>query len=307
MLSAVAALLLTLPASAGAKTNIRVGIGDQNVSMFDQELFQDLNIKRTRYFIRWDAAKDPYYLQQADVFVDHAKQNGVSVLMHISSNNLTRKKAKLPSVKTYKKEVGKLVKRYRAQGVKEWGTWNEANHDSQPTYKSPSTAAKYFVELYRMCKGCTIVGLDVLDQAGVERYIQRFYKALSPTYRKRARIVGIHNYSDVNRKRTKGTSSIIRTVRAKGRNTSAKFWFTETGAQVSFGRSFPCSEKRAANRTKYMFTLAKKYKKVVQRLYQYAYWGNDCEERFDAGLVNADGTARPGYDAFKSGIKGFLR
>ena len=56
-----------------------------------------------------------------------------------------------------------------------------------------------------------------------------------------------------------------------------------------------------------MFRFAKKYDRYLDRLYAYAYWGNDCEERFDAGLVNADGSIRPGYTAFKKGIRGFRR
>jgi hypothetical protein len=307
-LSAFAALLLVLPTTASAaKVPIRVGLGDQHVSMFDQKNFKDLKIKRVRYFIKWNAIDDDYQLQQADVFVDHARQNGASVFMTPSTSDLRRKKAKLPSVSQYKRKVGALVRRYRAMGVREWGVWNEANHDSQPTYKSPKRAAQYFQTMYGLCKGCTIVGLDVLDQRGVEGYVARFYGALSPTWRKRAKLVGIHNYSDVNRKRIRGTTQIFNSVRKHGRNPRAKFWLTETGGLVEFGGAFKCSKTRAANRINYMFSSAKKQRKYIQRLYAYAYWGNNCQERFDAGLVNKDGSKRPGYNAFKKGAGSFLR
>jgi hypothetical protein len=308
MLSAVAALLLALPATASAgKVPIRVGLGDQSYTIFDQQKFQDLNIKRLRYFIKWNAIDDDWQLQQADIFVDQARQNGAEVFMTPSSSVLTRKKGKLPSVSQYKRKVGALVRRYKAMGVNEWGVWNEANHDSQPTYKNPKRAAQYFQTMYGLCKGCTIVGLDVLDQRGVESYVARFYKALSPGWRKRAKLVGIHNYSDVNRLRMSGTQDIVRTVRQRGRNPKAKIWLTETGGLVEFGGAWKCNKSRAANRIKYMFSSAKKQRKVIQRLYAYAYWGNDCKERFDAGLVNKDGSARPGYTAFKNGAKSFLR
>ena len=64
-----------------------------------------------------------------------------------------------------------------------------------------------------------------------------FYRRLSSTWRTRLTVVGIHNYSDVNRNRTTGTAKIIRTARKYNRQT--KFWFTETGALAAFGRSFP--------------------------------------------------------------------
>ena len=91
----------------------------------------------------------------------------------------------------------------------------------------------------------------MLDQAGVERYMRSFYRALWPTYRRRATIVGIHNYGDVNRQRTTFTGSIIRQARVYNRAT--RFWFTETGGIVKFGSTFPCSTSRAANRLKHMF------------------------------------------------------
>jgi hypothetical protein len=310
LLGAVAALMLALlPASAAsaAKVPIRVGLADQSYTMFDQDKFHDLNIKRTRYFIKWNAIDDDYQLQQADIFVDLAKQHGVEVFMTPSTHDLRRKRGKLPSVKQYKRKVGALVDRYRGMGVKVWGVWNEANHDSQPTYKSPKRAAQYYKAMYGMCKGCTIVGLDVLDQRGVERYIDDWYRSLGRKWRNRAKLVGIHNYSDVNRKRMSGTQAIVKTVRSSKNNRNAKFWLTETGGLVEFGGAWKCNEKRAANRIKYMFRSAKKQRSYVQRLYAYAYWGNDCEERFDAGLVNADGSARPGYNAFKKGARNFLR
>jgi len=306
LLGAIAALSLALPAGASAKkVGVAVGLGEQSYSMFEQANFKALDVKKVRYFIKWNAAEDPYQLQQADTYVTQAKAHGVKVFMTPSTDNLTLKKAKLPSVASYKKEVGKLVKRYRAMGVTEWGAWNEENHNSQPTYKSPKAAADYFKAMYAMNKGGTTVALDVLDQTSVATYINSFYKNLSKTWKSRAKLVGIHNYSDVNRHHFTGTENIINTVRKS--NSKAKFWLTETGGLVEFGGSFPCNEKRAASAISYMFTIAKKYDRYIERLYDYSYFGNDCKQRFDAGLVNANGTARPGYTTFKKGIKNYGR
>jgi hypothetical protein len=45
-----------------------------------------------------------------------------------------------------------------------------------------------------------------------------------------------------------------------------------------------------------MFTLAKRYRRDVDRLYVYQWSGSDCaaDVRFDAGLTRRDGSARPG-------------
>jgi hypothetical protein len=156
------------------------------------------------------------------------------------------------------------------------------------------------------CPTCAVVALDVLDQRGVETYMKTFFRTLSPTYRRRATIVGIHNYGDVNRQRTTYTRSIIRT--AHRYNRTAKFWFTETGGIVKFGTSFPCSETRAASRLKNMFSLAKQYRRSgVQRLYVYNRTGAGCGARFDAGLTNPDGTTRRGYDTLRAQLPDYER
>lgn len=306
-LLAALAVVLTLPSAASAaKTNVAVGLGDQGTQMFSSPLYKALKLKKTRYLIAWNAASDPRRLREADAFVAAARTSGVRVLMHFTDPDTRRNRGALPSVKSYRSAVKKLVRRYKAQGVKEWGVWNEANHDSQPTSKNPARVADYFRQLRSVCKGCTIVALDLLDQAGVTRYIARFYARVPRSQRRFVKVVGIHNYSDTNRRRSRGTASIIRQTK-KSDSVKTAFWLTETGGIVEFGRSFKCSEKRAASRTTYMFSLARKFRADIKRLYAYNWQGVDCDERFDAGLVKRDGSARPGYFAFKRGAKSFVR
>ena len=305
-----ALVLLAVPAAAPAKVNVIVGIGDQSPEMFSNAYYQQLKLKRTRYFIRWDTIDKPSELARADEFVNAARASGVRVLMHISSSDLRPKKAKLPSVTAYKAKVGALVARYRPTGVTDWGVWNEANHATQPTYKSPRRAAQFYKAFRKFaCSGCKIVALDVLDQTGVERYIRRWLSAAGSAGRL-ARVIGIHNYSEVNRKKTKGTRKypgtkrIVDAVRKKNRR--ARYWYTETGALVKF-ESFKCSESRPKSTLRFMFRLAKKYDRYIERLYSYNWRGADCQVRFDAGLVYANGQPRPHYSIFKSKLKDYKR
>ncbi len=303
----MAVCLMAVPATAAAKINVAVGIGDQSPRMFADPLYKALHLKKTRYFIPWDAATDPGELAKADAFVATARANHVKVLMHLYTNNLTPGQGTLPSVAQYKKAAKALITRYKPFGVTEWGVWNEANHKSEPTSKSPKRAAQYYRAFKTICGRCKIVALDVLDQAGVETYIKKWLAAAGPSG-KTARIIGIHNYSQVNRRisarkasnRYPGTARIIRAVRKSNR--VAKFWYTETGGAVNFGRAFPCSPSRAASRTKFMFDLLKTYDKDIERLYSYNWFGANCMG-FDAGLVDADGSARPAYAVFKSRLK----
>jgi hypothetical protein len=311
------ALLATLalaaaPSSADAKVAVRVGIGDQQLSMFDNSLFQARKFKIVRYFVPWNIATNKQQLALATAYVERARRDHIQVLLHLSSDDLRIKRAKLPSVAAYRTQIKKVVAIFRPLGVRDFGAWNEANHASQPTYRSPTRAADFFVEAYRAikprCSFCNVVALDVLDQTGVERYMRTFYRHLSSTYRQRATLVGIHNYGDVNRERTTFTKSIIR--QSHSFNKKTRFWFTETGGLVKFGRNFPCSEERARNRLRNMFSLARTYRSSgVQRLYVYNWTAppNGCDARFDAGLVNFDGTPRPGYTYLKSALPNYER
>ena len=297
------------PASA-AKSSIKVGIGDQSSEMFNQQAWKDLKLTKTRYFMPWNALSNPntYERDRAIAYVTAAKAAGVTVLLHLSTDNFASKKAKLPTVAAYTAEVKKIVATFRPLGVTQWGVWNEANHASQPTYKDPKRAAQFFKAMYGVVGSKErIVALDVLDQGGVEKYQAKFYAALSPTFRKRAKLVGIHNYGDVNRKRTTFTASMIKTSRHY--NKSTKFWFTETGGLVEFGKSFKCSTSRAADRTKNVFSLAKKYKSQgVEQVLLYNWFGSGCgKTRFDAGLVGPDGQIRAGYTALKKLLPGYSR
>ena len=299
------------PTGSGTTYNVAVGIGDQAATMFTNPRFGALGVKKVRYFIKWDTIDRPGELALADAYVDAARAAGAQVLMHVSSNDLGIKTAKLPSVSTYRTKVKALVDRYRPLGVRTWGPMNEANHASQPTWNNPRRAAQFFLALREVCSRCTIVALDVLDQRGVDRYIDRFYAALG-TRKSLARIVGIHNYSDTKLNRDPGTRLILDTV--KEHNSKAKFWLTETGGVAKFGTSFPCdpanpasAERRQSTAVNFMFTLTKRFRADISRLYIYNFTGADCATRFDSGIVRSDGSARPAYYAIKRQMRSFKR
>src|SRR3954465_12606703 len=303
-------VLAAVPAVASARNPIRVGIGDQQAATFDNRDFQRAKFKRVRYLVAWNVMDDAGPRLAARAYVQRARAAGMQVLLHVSTDDYTIKKAKLPSTATSRGQVRRIVSYFRGLGVRDFGVWDEANHASQPTWDSPSHAALFFREMYPAvkghCRSCGVVALDVLDQKGVERYMRSFYRRLSSTYRRRATVVGIHNYGDVNRKRTTFTRNMIQ--QAHHYNRSTKFWLTETGGIVNFGRSFPCSTSRAASRLSWMFSLAKRYRRSgIQRLYVYNWTGAGCAARFDAGLTTPSGTPRAGYRYLRKVLPSYSR
>ena len=314
-LACAAGLALRPAGDAAARSSVRVGLADQSPAMFDAPAFQQLRIKRTRYFVASDVMQDADVRAKARAFVQAARRNGVLTLLHISTADLRSGRGKVVSTSQYRRDAGRIVAYFRRLGVRDFGAWNEVNHKSQETWNRVGNAVSYFKSMYsavrKRCTSCSVVGLDLLDQAGSDRYIRSFYARLTATWRSRLKVVGIHNYSDVNRNRSTGTAKIIRTVRRY--NSRTKFWFTETGAVASFGGAFPYDEARQARVMKNMFTYANRYRRVgVQRVYPYNWFGIEngpCGAtcRFDAGVVDPDGIPRPAYYAFKARLSGFSR
>src|SRR6185503_13047437 len=138
------ALLTVAPATAPARSPIRVAIGDQNVSMFDHPDFQRAKFKRVRFIVPWNVMDDAVLRENARAYVERARAAGISVLIHLSTDDYRIKRARLPSVATYRRQAGRIVTFFRGLGVTEFGAWNEVNHASQPTYKSPTRAAQFF-------------------------------------------------------------------------------------------------------------------------------------------------------------------
>ena len=304
---ALLAAALLAPSDAFAASRYRVGIGDQSASMFSQSPFQALKLKRVRYLVPWDWEREAYQRVEIANYINAARGKEVFVTFTAARgcwNGASYSKApfcRAPSPAKFKGSFKRFRKAFPS--VKVFAPWNEVNHVSQPTAKSPKKAAQYYNVVRANCKGCTIVAADVLDQSGVERYLRAFRRTAKGTPRR----WGLHNYSDVNRRRTKGTVGVLRTV-------PGEVWLTETGGVVAFGDDFPYSESRAAARTKYMFTLANRYSKRVRglrsritRLYPYSWTGAVRGTRFDAGFTNPDGSTRKAYGVFKKLLRGKSR
>jgi hypothetical protein len=297
----IAALLAALVAVPAAQAKVRVGLSEQSPAMFDQANWAKLKLKRVRYIASWDYAKHPGERAEVSGFMDAARAHRQEVLVTFNShrgcflNNKYKKSkvCKAPSAKAYKAAVKGFRKEFPY--VKTFAPWNEVNHISQPTYRKPKLAARYYKAMKSVCKKCKVMAADVLDSSDVKSYLRKFQRAT----KSKGRIWGLHNYKDVNRRQSKG-------VRNLAAVTKGQIWLTETGGFVQFKTTgFPFSLKRAAARTKYMFKLAKKYH--VSRLYNYRWFGEPRKARFDAGLVNPDGSARPGLKQFRKSIKGLPR
>ena len=298
----IAALVAALLAVPAAQAKPKVGLSEQNPAVFDSASWKPLKLKRSRYIVPWDYAKVGFQHSEVSAFMTRAHAAKQDVLVEFSArrgcfvnNRYKRSKAcKAPSISRYKKAVKAFRKEFPY--AKTFAPWNEVNHVSQPTFKSPKLAVKYWKAMKSSCKKCTILAADLLDQRNIDSYLRKFQKASKG----KGRIWGLHNYNDVNRHKSKGIQRVLRVTRGQ-------LWLTETGGLVQFKTSgFKYSPKRAAKATKFLFKLAKKYKRI-KRVYVYRWFGAPRSERFDSGLVGPNGETRPGLRQFKKSIKGLPR
>ena len=296
-MAAVLALVIAWPASA----NYRVGMSEQSPAMFSQPAWQPLGLKRVRYIVPWDFDKHAGQNSEVVTFMSAARAAGQDVLVsfsarrgcYINGKYSRARVCRAPSPSAFRSAFLRFRSAY--PWVKTYSAWNEANHVSQPTSTAPRRAAQYYDVVRRACSGCTVMAADVLDQSNVRSWLRSFLHYSHG----RGRIWGLHNYKDVNRHQTRGLTNVLRTV-------PGQVWLTETGGIVTFLPSFKTSISRASSATKYMFQLADRYdsrrrgyRSKVARLYVYRWFGAPAGARFDAGLVNPDGSPRPALAQFR--------
>jgi hypothetical protein len=289
-------MLAVVPASGHA---FSLGISDQQASTFTNPLYAPLKIKSARYITPYDVMDSPADKAALDAWITSARGANQRILVAFERSHQAGKERRLPSVAAYRSAVRKFKAAY--PDVKEISVWNEVNRcqsrgrvAGQPTCGKERRLASYYKtvrSLYRSTRGARIVALDVLDEQNVNKtlnVIRRFNRYAGST----PKILGFHNYSDTNRFSTTRTRRVMQTWRKE-------VWLTETGGIVKLGRSFPRSTSRAAKALGCMFTLGRQYKRIT-RLYVYQFNpAHSPSDDFDAGLVELDGSTRPGYDVVK--------
>lgn len=287
------ATALSVAAPAGAAT---FGYGDQSPELFGDQRWKDLPLKETRRNVDWNTNLDPVKTAQLDAWMAAAQAAGARPLLAIDRNwTIPRtKKDKGPSTKQYTTLIKFLKGRYPQ--LKQISPWNEANFNLQPTFKDPKKAWNFYNIAKKNCKGCTVTSPVVLPgKNGVNpRWLAQFLKLSKG----KIKLWAFHNYGDLNRGSEKTLTQFEKQVKGN-------IWITEAAGWVKFGENFSYDEVRAAKAIDFTFKTAKKHKRV-KRVYFYEWRGKanvDPDTRWDSGVINSDGTARPGYDALVRGLK----
>jgi hypothetical protein len=286
LLALVCATLLAAPGAAHAAPTI--GVGEQHPHMFSDPHWHALALRDVRLIVGWDVLRDASTRGELDTYMTAARRSGARMLVSFGRSRSAARARVVPSVARFSREFRAFRARY--PWVRQYVTWNEANHCSQPTCRKPERVAAYFDAMRRACRGCRVVGADVLDTPNMTSWVKRFRKAT----RARRLIWGLHNYIDANRRRLTGTRALLAA-------TKGEVWFTETGGVVWRLNArdrirFPQSVPHAARATKWVFKLAALSPRV-KRIYFYNWTPGPT---WDSGLVDAFGRPRPAYDVIRN-------
>jgi hypothetical protein len=294
--AAFAALaLLALPSAASAAAPLVIGVGEQGNGIFSSAPWFQLGTRDVRYIVAWDALDVKWERAEVDAYMAAAENAGARVLLgfgHSRSRFKARRKM-LPSPRRFRKVFLRFRARYPF--VREYLTWNEANHRSQPTWNHPRTVGRYYDILRNNCRSCTIVGPAVLDTLAMPRWVKQVEHAA----KHRIGIWALHNYIDANRFRTSGTRSLLRA-------TKARIWFTETGGLVRRDNGstieFADSPKHAVKATKWVFKLARLSRRI-RRVYLYQWDAPPAGSTWDSALLDRRGRPRPAYKVVRTFVR----
>jgi hypothetical protein len=278
---------------AHAASTYLTGLGDESPEMFSNADAQQLKTKIARYIAPYDAVAHSYSLDKAKAWIKYAEGQHMQILVAFYHSEYSP--LRLPSVAQYKHYVEKFIKLFpRVHQYQAWDESNRGNIRGVLASPSASATAQYYQALIRVCKGCTAVGLDVLDANNISptlRYISEFKREIGKLRTVMPKIWGLHNYSDINRLESWRTRQLSRAM-------GGQIWLTETGGIVQFGGAFPNRNgsglKRAAKVLSYMFNVAGSQRQI-KRLYIYNWIGGNTRTRFDAGLTDNHHRPRPGY------------
>lgn len=295
LLSTLAVLVLAAPVGAKTAPHVTVGIGENTSAIYDDPRFDATGIRHVRLIVPYDVVwVGGRPLATVDSWLREARRRGLEPLVTFAYSARRRLRWRVPSVRAFRDHVRYF--RWRYPWVREYTTWNEANHKyQQPTGLEPVKTARLYRELRRQCAiaGCRVVAADVLLTGS--RRTWRWLRAFRRAAGRGPHVWGIHNYPDANRFSTRLTRTFLRRVRGE-------VWFTETGGIVQFGDRWQRDELRAGWAVIHTFRLANLSPRIT-RLYIYNWRAGDWDDRWDSGLISPQGMARPGYQLLLDALK----
>ncbi|HEX3391014.1 MAG TPA: hypothetical protein VHS55_00465 [Solirubrobacteraceae bacterium] len=286
LLACLGAVALASAVSAGAQP--RFGLSDYEPRTFSDPRVAQLGVHLARNVVPWNAALNRGDRAQVSEWLTAVKRARGRIVPFITFEHADNN-GRAPSPGQYLYAFLKFRKLF--PWVKEFSPWDESNHSSQPIARNPHLGAEYYNVLAAHCPGCEVTAPDLLDSdANFESWALEFahYAHPYPT------IWPFNPYTSVSLDDPSRIEQMLRTVRGQ-------IWFSEVGGVVWWkfrGRLIYHGPAYAARIAHYIFDFAALSSRIT-RIYYY-HWRSPGvpghmprNARWDAGLVDAHGRARP--------------
>jgi hypothetical protein len=324
LLATGAALLAGVAAAAPADAATSWGIADQKASTFTDPAFlklRDAGMRTGRYVMRFDALKYKndasrrFYADQADDWLKAAQAANVRplVIFWVTASNSSSLKRKIPA-STFRTEFKRFRKAY--PWVRDFSLFNEPNLTG-PYKNDPAALGRLYATIskdLKGCSGCRLLAGDLHLTSGTAAgaYAAKVRSAAGMS----VKYWGLNNYNDVNDGTSTQTGRFLRSSAVK----RSKVWITESGGvysrKASSEKSNPfLAQRRGATTdaareryqytaTKYLRTLATKYRSRIERVYLYqlqsepnpSWVPGSRNGSWDSGLLDPRGEPRRSYD-----------
>src|SRR5215216_6184924 len=143
-------VLVSLLAVPAAEAKYKVGVGEQDSSMFASARWQSLKLKRSRYLVPWNWTADAATRSAVTTYMNRARAARQQVLVSFTAaggcyngRRYSKKKAcRAPSAAKYRASFRAFDDQF--PWVPTYSAWNEVNHVSQPTARKPKLAVRYY-------------------------------------------------------------------------------------------------------------------------------------------------------------------
>jgi hypothetical protein len=293
LLLVVAAVALLAPAASAEA--VVVGIADQKADMFADKRFKALNIRHARLAVPWDAMTNEWQRREIDRWMFLARLNGVHPLVSFGHSRIHRRL--LPTPERMRAEFRRFRQRY--PWVRNFATWNEANHCGEPVCNRIPLVAAYWRKLRQECPDCRVLAAELLDQPNLVSWVRRFRRAA----RREPSAWGLHNYVEANRFKSDRLRSLLRA-------TKGSIWLTEVGGIVKRRakkrytvKRIPESARHAEKVMRFLFDDVVALSPRITRVYLY-HWNAQSElDSWDSALVGPTGRRRPALDTLRRRLR----
>lgn len=257
------------------------GIDDQHVALFNDPRWGALPLRHVRYFVPWDLTHEPHYLHLFDLWMHAANREKAIPLVAITQSDLPGRTRMLPSAAEYERSVRWIM--HRVRWVKDWTPWNEANLLDQATLHHPAVAADYWRIMRRLCHACIVTSPSLVGYRDASRrWMRAFVRAARGLHGPWA----IHVYNDINEFNMVGLRQLLHQM------PSGPVWVTEVGGWLRFV-GYPQNLTRQSRAVGFIFEAAVDNFPRITRWYLYQWFASSQTNRWDSGLLNSNGTARP--------------